>query len=93
MVAIKIWAQQLSGHLVHLFLDNATSVAIFQAGRGRDAFIQACEREIWLTCAAWDITLAVGHVSAMSLEGTADALSRWHLGQPFSYNFANCPPA
>ena len=36
--------------------------------------------EIWLTCAAWDITLAVGHMSGTSLQDTADVLSRWHLG-------------
>ena len=59
------------------------AVAIFQAGRGRDLFIQACARELWLTCAAWDITLAVGHVSGTFLEDTADALSRDHLGQPY----------
>ena len=57
-------------------------MAIFQVGRGRDAFIQACAREVWLTCAAWDITLAVGHVAGTMLEATADALSRFHLGQP-----------
>ena len=53
-----------TGQHVHLFSDNnATAVAIFPAGKGKDAFIQACDRDIWLTCAAWDITLAVGHVS------------------------------
>ena len=33
--------------------------------------------------AAWDVTLAVGHVLEGSLTSTADALSRWHLGQPY----------
>ena len=83
VVALKVWAHMFSGHLVHLFSVNTTSVAIFQVGRSRDAFIQACTRGIWLTCATWDITLAVGHISGASLEGTADALSRWHLGQPY----------
>ena len=60
--------------LVHIFSDIAMAVAIFQAGKGRDAFIQACARELWLTCAVWDITLAVGHVPGTCLEDTDDAL-------------------
>ena len=80
-MAVKVWAPHFRGQLVHLFSDNATAVAIFQAGNGRDDFIQACSRELWLTCATWDITLAVGYVPGTSLKDTADALSRWHLGQ------------
>ena len=75
-------------------------MAIFHAGRGRDPFLQACAREIWLTCAVSDIILAVGHVSGASLTDTADALSRWHLGQVYkdkvqlmlsNYNIACIP--
>ena len=47
------------------------------------SFIQACVRDIGLTCATWDITLAVGHVPGTSLSDTADAFSRWHLGQSY----------
>ena len=83
VVAIKLWAPSFSNCLLHLFSDNAKAVAIFQAGRGRDCFLQPCAREIWLTCAVWDITLAVGHVPGDSLTGTADALSRYHLGQVY----------
>ena len=81
VVAIKLWAPKFSNSLLHLFSDSATALAIFQAGKGRDAFLQACAWEIWLTCAVWDITLAVGHVSGVSLTATADALSRYHLGK------------
>ena len=83
VVAITLWAPSFSKSLVHLFSDNTTAVAIFHVGRGRDSFLQACAREIWLTCAVWDITLAVGDVSGASLTDTADALSRWHLGQVY----------
>ena len=58
-------------------------VAIFKGSKGWDPFLQACVREIWLTCAIWDVTLAVGHVSGVSLTSTADALSHWHLGQVY----------
>ena len=66
--------------IVHLFSNNTTAVAIFQVGNGRDTFIQGCTKEIWLTCTAWDVTLAVGHMSGASLLDTANALSCWHLG-------------
>ena len=82
-MAVKVWAPHFKGQLVHLFSDNAKAVAIFQAGKCWDAFIQACSRELWLTCTAWDITLAGGNVPDTSLEDTADALSRWHMGHPY----------
>ena len=41
-VAIKSWAPKYANRLVHLFSDNTTAVSIFQAGRGRDPFLQAC---------------------------------------------------
>ena len=39
MVAVKLWAPKLATQLVHLFCDNATAVAIFHMGRGRDPFL------------------------------------------------------
>ena len=60
---------------VQLYSDNTTAVAIFQAGRGRDEFIQSCAREVWITCATWDINLVVGHIPGLCLDGTADVLS------------------
>ena len=70
MIVVKVWAPMFTRQLVHLFSDNTTALAIFQAGKCRDAFIQACVREIWLTCADWDITLAVSHVSGALLSWT-----------------------
>ena len=77
MVALKMWAPKLTTQLVHLFCDNVSAVA----GRGMDTFLQACTREVWLTCSIWDITLAISHVAGESLTDSANALSRWHLGQ------------
>ena len=57
MTAVKVLAPMFTRQLVHLFSDNTTAVTIFQVGKGRDAFIQAYAREIWLTCTAWNITL------------------------------------
>ena len=58
-------------------------VSIFQVGRC-DEFIQACASEVWITCATWDITLVVGHILGTHLSDTADALSKWHLGNCYT---------
>ena len=64
VVAVKLWAPHLGHKLIHLYSDNATAVAIFQAGRGRDEFTQACAREVWITLPPgtlpwwWDISQA-----------------------------------
>ena len=49
----------------------------------KESFLKTCAREIWLHCATWDVTLVVEHVSGESLTLTADALSRYHLGQVY----------
>ena len=46
VMTIRWWALCLRGRLVHLYSDSATAVAFFQAGRGRDLYIQACAREL-----------------------------------------------
>ncbi len=83
VAALNLWAPGLKGKLVHLHSDSATAVAIMQAGRGRDAFLQACAREAWLTAAIHDLTLVVSHIPGRELQDTADALSREQLGEPF----------
>ena len=50
VLEVKICVPIFTNHLVHLFSDNATAMAIFQAGKGKGSFIQACSREIWPTC-------------------------------------------
>ena len=61
-IAIKLWVPQLAHKLVHLYVNNAMAVAIFQTGRGKDEFIQACASDLSLMCASWDIALVVGHI-------------------------------
>ena len=84
MVVVKVWASQFAHHLKHLLSNNARAVAIFQTGNGRELFLQACSREILLTCVILDKTLAVGHVDGFFVTATtADALSWWLLGKAF----------
>ena len=82
-------APQCTGQLVHLFSDSAKAVAIFQASRGKDAFIQACARELWLTCEQFNITLGVSHTPGEGLTLTADAFSHWHTSQLYKTESIN----
>ena len=54
-------------------------MAIFQAGRSRGVFIQACARVLWLMCAEHYITLNIAHTPGVALIGLADAPSCWHM--------------
>ena len=85
VVAITTWAEHLWGRLVHLYCDNAMAVVVFQAGHGMDTFVQSCANQLWRVCARYDISHGVSHIHipVESLLASADALSRWHLGQPY----------
>ena len=50
---------------------NATTAAIFQFGKGWDAYTHACARELWLICTQVAITLVVSHVRVNSLTTSA----------------------
>ena len=78
IAAIQTWAPQFHGKLVHLYCDNATAVAIFQAGHSKDSCIQACARQLWFTCTTYYMTLAVGHY----LESNAPH-QQMHTGQHY----------
>ena len=83
IATINTWAKLFSNRLVHPKCDNETAVTIFQAGCGRDHFIQACARQLLLTCTSYDITMAVGHIAGELLISSADALSHCHIGQQY----------
>ena len=83
IAVINTLATQFSSKLVYLFCDSTTAVNIFQAGHRRDSWIQACARQLWLTCTTYDITLAVDHIVRKHLTSSADPLSHWHMGQHF----------
>ena len=85
MLVAAVWDRVpwCSGQLVHLFSDTATTVTIFQAEKGKDAFIQACARELLLSCAEFDIILGLSHMAGEDLTLTVDGLSRWHIGQHY----------
>ena len=80
---MRHWTRRYRGQLVHLFNDSATAVTIFQAGKGKDAFIQTYIRELWLACVQFDITLGVSHTLREGFTHVADAPSCWHMGQHY----------
>ena len=58
-------------------------VAIFQAGRGRDSYIKACARVIWLAYTIHGVTLTFLYTPVEQLVDTADALSHFHKGRVY----------
>ena len=83
MAALRTWTHKIQGRHVHFHMDNTMAATIFQLGRGKDTFIQACARKLWLICAHSDITLAVSHIHGVSLTLSADTLGSYHMGQSF----------
>jgi hypothetical protein len=83
LAAVRLWGATFKHKHVILQSDNEASVAVLQAGRGRDLLLQAVAREIWLLSAYYDFHISFEHVSGVSLLNTADALSRLHTSSKF----------
>ena len=84
LIALHLWVKDMQGSRVHFHSDSATAVAVLQLGMGRSPILQTIAREIWLLCAQQDISLQVSHIAGAQLTQSADALSRLHLGPPYS---------
>ena len=54
IMAFKIWAPKLAGSRFHIWCDNDAAVQVMSSGRTRDAFMQRCLRQLWLTSARYD---------------------------------------
>ena len=81
LVALRTWAPQLTYKKVQLFCDNWAVVQVVHSGRGRDAFLNACLRNIWLETASHDIELRVTHIRGID-NIIADILSRSYSETP-----------
>ena len=57
--------------------DNAALQQVLEAGRGRDAILCACARQLWLLSALTNFELCIKHKPERDLV-LADALSRRH---------------
>ena len=59
-----------------------------RSGRRRDAFMQRCLRQLWLTSARYDLDLHVSHIPGVH-NVFADCLSRWDADSTFQRKFMN----
>jgi hypothetical protein len=84
LIALRLWATRLTEQVVHLHCDSMVAIAVLQMGAGRDQFLLACAREMWLICATHNITLKPLHTPGELLTHSVDALSRMHTGQVYS---------
>jgi hypothetical protein len=83
LAAIRHWGHLFNKRHVCVQSDNAASVVVLQAGRGRDQVLQAVAREMWLLSVQFQCHVTFEHVSGVSLLPTADALSRMHTASSF----------
>ena len=78
VLAIKLWAPHLAGHVVRLQCDNAAAVSVLQSGRGRDPYLLACARTIWTYTAHFHFEIQVEHLPGVQNQ-LADQLSRYQI--------------
>ncbi|XP_068723726.1 uncharacterized protein [Montipora capricornis] len=86
VMAVKIWATKLAGSRFQISCDNDAAVQVVRSGRTRDAFMQRCLRQLWLTSARYDLDLHVSHIPGVH-NVFADCLSRWDANSTFQRKF------
>ena len=75
LVAFRLWAHHWAQSTVRFYCDNMAVVQVVNSGKTRDAFLQACTRNIWFITATHDIDLQIEHIQGHK-NVIADALSR-----------------
>ena len=78
LVALRVWAHQLTDTCVLLHSDNIAAVNSANSGKATDPLIRSTLRELWLICALHRITLTIAHKPGALLI-VPDLLSRAHL--------------
>ena len=86
VMAVKIWAPKLAGSRFQISCDNDAAIQVESSGRTRDAFMQRCLRQLWLTSARYDLDLHVTHIPGVH-NVFADCLSRWDADSTFPRKF------
>ena len=78
VVALKVWAVHWSNRRIKLHCDNMAVVEVIQKGRARDATLALMARNVWLTCALFNIQILVCHIPGKD-NTLADLLSIWQF--------------
>ena len=64
LVAIRVWAKQLSGKAMLVHCDNQAVVAVLRSSKTRDMTLAAIARNIAMVTARYDIDLRTIHILA-----------------------------
>ena len=86
LIAIRAWADRLSGHTVKFWCDNEPTVLAFKSGKSQNLFTAACLREFSLLAASHDITPIFHHIEGKA-NITADILSRAEVSEKDQANY------
>ena len=86
VVALKLWAGNLTRKKLVINCDNKVTVLSVNAGFSRDIVIQKCLREIHKVLAVHSCELKTEHILGVN-NRISDALSRWHLNKKFEIDF------
>ena len=76
LVAFKLFAKFWQNQKIRVRCDNLTVIQVLSSGKARDAFLGACEWNVWLIAARHDIDVVYSHVPGRENVVT-DLLSRW----------------
>lgn len=87
VVALKMWGRAWKGSRIKLKCDNYTAVTVINTGRSRDAFLQACLREICFLAALFECEIKAVHIPGQ-YNRLPDLLSRWDLSNHHRAEFA-----
>ena len=76
VIAVKLWASQLTGLCVLIACDNEAATISINSGKSKDPFMQKCLRELWFIAAVHDFEIPSVHIPGTK-NLVADWLSRW----------------
>ena len=76
VVAVKLWQCKLRGRCIRIHCDNQACVTMINSMSSKNAFLQSCLQELWLTLALNKIMLCASHIPGHA-NTLADCLSRW----------------
>ena len=76
VVALKLWCHRWSGLRLTVRCDNEVAVTVLSTGRCKDAFLNACLREICYLSSCYEFEIRAVHIPGR-FNDDADLLSRW----------------
>ena len=76
VVALKVWANQLSSKKLRIKCDNMAVVEVLTSGRTRDDMLALCAKNVWLISAIYNISIHIEHIPGKN-NVIADLLPRF----------------